>query len=282
MGEEQTARQGENPQARQRKPKPKENRKNIALKGNDLKTYYPSCDTSFAGGFISTTDAGLAVSLLKLSKIFEIGETRIEVLKQVDLRISPGEFVAIFGASGSGKTTLLNLICGIDKPTGGEITVFNENLEDKDEDSLADLRCRRIGYVFQSYNLVSTLTVAENVAFPMEWNRKPVKEIEDRVAKLLQMLGLTNRMNHFPIQLSGGEQQRVAFARSLANDPPLLLADEPTGNLDADNTHRINDLLRTLKAEGKTIIVSTHERELMRFADQRLLIEDGRLIEYNE
>jgi len=225
---------------------------------------------------------GSAVCISKLCKIYEIAETKVEVLKQVDLKVASGEFVAICGASGSGKTTLLNLISGIDKPTSGEIAIFAEDLVGKDEDFLADLRCQKIGYVFQSYNLVSTLTVAENVAFPMEWIKKPVEEIEVRVAKLLQTLGVEHRRNHFPVQLSGGEQQRVAFARALANDPPLLLADEPTGNLDADNTQRITDVLLELKAEGKTIIVTTHERQLLNFADQRLCMEDGRLANYNE
>ena len=153
---------------------------------------------------------------------------------------------------------------------------------DKDENFLADLRCQKIGYVFQSYNLVSTLTVAENIAFPMEWARKPVKQIEARVAELLEILGLQHRENHFPSQLSGGEQQRVAFARALANDPPLVLADEPTGNLDVDNIKKIVELLHTLKAYGKTLIVSTHDMQLMEFANQKLCLQDGKLGVYNE
>ena len=224
----------------------------------------------------------MAVSIEKLCKVYEIAETKVEVLKDVNLKVASGEFVAICGASGSGKTTLLNLISGIDKPTSGQITVFKEDLTDKDEDFLADLRCHKIGFVFQSYNLVSTLTVAENVAFPMEWTRKPVKQIETRVSGLLETLGVQHRASHFPAQLSGGEQQRVAFARALANDPPLLLADEPTGNLDAHNSQKITDVLGILKANGKTIIVSTHDKQLLNFADQKLCLEDGRLASYNE
>jgi putative ABC transport system ATP-binding protein len=222
------------------------------------------------------------VSTEKLFKIYEIAEAKVEVLKDLNLKVASGEFVAICGVSGSGKTTLLNLISGIDKPTSGQITVFGEDLTDKDEDFLADLRCQKIGFVFQSYNLVSTLTVAENVAFPMEWTRKPVKQIEARVSELLETLGVQHRANHFPAQLSGGEQQRVAFARALANDPPLLLADEPTGNLDAFNSQKITDVLRMLKANGKTIIVSTHDKQLLKFADQKLCLEDGSLASYNE
>ncbi|HLC00084.1 MAG TPA: ABC transporter ATP-binding protein [Candidatus Bathyarchaeia archaeon] len=211
----------------------------------------------------------------KLCKIYEIAEAKVEVLKDVNLNVASGEFVAICGASGSGKTTLLNLISGIDKPTSGQITVFGEDLIDKDEDFLADVRCHKVGFVFQSYNLVSTLTVAENVAFPMEWTRKPVKQIEVRVSELLETLGVQHRANHFPAQLSGGEQQRVAFARALANDPPLLLADEPTGNLDAHNSQKIIDVFRMLKANRKTIIVSTHDKQLLELADQTLCLENG-------
>ena len=220
--------------------------------------------------------------IAKLCKIYEIAEAKVEVLKDVNLNVASGEFVAICGASGSGKTTLLNLISGIDKPTSGQITVFGEDLIEKDEDFLADVRCHKVGFVFQSYNLVSTLTVAENVAFPMEWTRKPVKQIEVRVSELLETLGVQHRANHFPAQLSGGEQQRVAFARALANDPPLLLADEPTGNLDAHNSQKIIDVFRMLKANRKTIIVSTHDKQLLELADQTLCLENGSLASYNE
>jgi putative ABC transport system ATP-binding protein len=161
------------------------------------------------------------------------------------------------------------------------VVVFGENLTDKDEDFLADFRCNQVGFIFQSYNLVSTLTVAENIAFPMEWAGKTREQIEARAAKLLEDLGIQHRANHFPAQLSGGEQQRVAFARALANDPPLFLADEPTGNLDAKNGQKIFDILRVLKAEGKTLIVSTHDRQLIEFADQKLLLADGRLASYD-
>jgi putative ABC transport system ATP-binding protein len=224
----------------------------------------------------------LAISVESLCKAYLMGETEIEVLKDVNLTVAAGEFVVICGPSGSGKTTLLNIISGIDKPTSGKIIVFGENLADKDEDFLAEFRCNDVGFVFQTYNLVSTLTVAENVAFPMEWQLKPAEEVEARVAELLGIVGLQHRANHFPAQLSGGEQQRVAFARALANDPRLLLADEPTGNLDAENGQKIVQILRMLKAEGKTVIVSTHDAQIMQFADQKLLLEDGRLTGQNE
>jgi putative ABC transport system ATP-binding protein len=211
-----------------------------------------------------------------------MGDAEVEVLKDVSLNVAKGEFVAVCGPSGSGKTTLLNIISGIDKPTSGKIIVFGENLTEKDEDFLADFRCNNVGFVFQSYNLVSTLTVAENIAFPMEWSRKPVKEIEERVAELLNTVGLQHRANHFPAQLSGGEQQRVAFARALANDPELLLADEPTGNLDAKNGQKIVQILQMLKTNGQTVIVSTHDAQIIQLADQTLCLEDGRLASQDE
>ena len=223
-----------------------------------------------------------AVSAQSLSKVYLMGETQIEVLKNISLAVDVGEFVVVCGPSGAGKTTLLNIISGIDKPTSGRIVVIGRDLSDKNEDFLAEFRCNNVGFVFQSYNLVSTLTVAENVAFPMEWQRKPTKEIELRVTELLDKLGLKNRAKHFPAQLSGGEQQRLAFARALANNPQLLLADEPTGNLDTENGQKIIQILRMLKAEGKTVIVSTHDAQIIQFADQKVHLEDGTLANQNE
>jgi putative ABC transport system ATP-binding protein len=222
------------------------------------------------------------VSLHSLSKTYQKGEAEVDVLKDITLSVAKGEFVALYGPSGSGKTTLLNLISGIDKPTTGKIFVLSEDLTIQDEDFLAEFRCSHVGFIFQSYNLVSTLTVAENVAFPMEWVRKPAAEIEVRVAKLLGAVGLQSRVNHFPSQLSGGEQQRLAFARALANDPMLILADEPTGNLDVKNGQKIKQVLQILKEAGKTVIVATHDPELMQLADRTLCLEDGTLATENE
>ena len=212
-----------------------------------------------------------------LCKVYPLEDTSIEVLKDIDLTVQKGQFVAIYGPSGAGKTTLLNIVSGIDKPTAGKIIVFNQDLTKQNEDVLADYRCNKVGFVFQSYNLISTLTVAENIAFPMEWKRTAPAEIKKKVAKFIQTLGLEHRANHFPAQLSGGEQQRVAFARALANDPPLLLADEPTGNLDTKNGQKIIQILQALKSEGKTIIVSTHDAGIMPLADCKFYIEDGKL-----
>jgi putative ABC transport system ATP-binding protein len=229
---------------------------------------------------MNTSD--FVVATQSLNKAYPLGEAEVEVLKGVELNVARGEFVAICGPSGSGKTTLLNLISGIDRPTSGKILVLGQDLTVQDEDFLADFRCSNVGFVFQSYNLVSTLTVAENVAFPMEWIRKPEAEIETRVAELLETVGLQYRANHFPAQLSGGEQQRVAFARALANDPELILADEPTGNLDTKNGQKITQVLKMLKANGKTVIVATHDPELMQLADRIVCLEDGRLASQNE
>ena len=212
-----------------------------------------------------------------LNKTYKMAEAKVEVLRDLSLDVFCGEFAAVCGASGTGKTTLLNLISGIDKPTSGSLVVFGEDLTEKNEDFLSDLRCNKIGFVFQAYNLVSTLTVAENIAFPMEWSRKTSVEIEERVSELLDTLGMRHRLNHFPAQLSGGEQQRVALARALANDPPLVLADEPTGNLDAVNAQKIIDILRMLKEKGKTVIVSTHDERIIQFADQTFCLENGGL-----
>ncbi len=219
----------------------------------------------------------LIVSIQALTKNYTLGTETVEVLKDINLELPRGAFVALCGQSGSGKTTLLNIIGGIDKATSGKITVADQDITDLNEDDLAEFRCNKTGYVFQSFNLVSTLTVAENIAFPMEWLRKPQQLIEERLSLLLETVGLTHRANHFPSQLSGGEQQRVAMARALANDPPLILADEPTGNLDRKNGAKIIQIFQLLKSQGKTIIVSTHDQEIRRLADSVLCIDEGRL-----
>jgi putative ABC transport system ATP-binding protein len=217
-----------------------------------------------------------------LEKTYDVGTGKVEVLKDISLDIPKAKFVVLCGPSGSGKTTLLNIVSGIDRPTKGQIIVADQDLTEKNEDFLSDFRCSHIGFIFQAYNLVSTLTVAENVAFPMEWLRKPSQEIEKRVAELLKTVGLEHRETHFPSQLSGGEQQRVAFARALANDPELILADEPTGNLDTKNADKILQVLQMLKGQGKTVIVSTHDLQICELADQVFYLKDGRLATENE
>jgi putative ABC transport system ATP-binding protein len=222
------------------------------------------------------------VSASSLCKIYQIGDVNTEALKDVNLKVQKGKFIAISGPSGAGKTTLLNIIGSIDKPTTGKIIVFKHDLTVENEDSLADFRCNNVGFVFQSYNLISTLTAAENIAFPMEWARKPDDHIKNRIEELLKTVNLEHRTEHFPFQLSGGEQQRVAFARALANDPPLLLVDEPTGNLDTKTGLKIVELLQKSKDSGKTIIVATHDERIIQIADKKLYLEDGKLVSLDE
>jgi putative ABC transport system ATP-binding protein len=229
---------------------------------------------------MAKTDVVVVAS--SLSKAYETGDARVEVLDNVNLDVRSGEMVIIGGVSGSGKTTFLNIIAGIDKPTGGKIVVFDEDLGSRTEDFLARFRCSHIGFVFQSYNLVSTLTVAENIAFPMEWLRKPENQVRTRVEQLVENMELKKRAHHFPFQLSGGEQQRVAFARALSNDPPLLLVDEPTGNLDKKTGTKLVETLRLLNDSGKTVIIATHDEQMFGMADRRLWLEDGKLLNWNE
>jgi putative ABC transport system ATP-binding protein len=214
-----------------------------------------------------------------LSKSYEIGEVKIKALENVDFHAAEGELVAIRGPSGAGKTTLLNIIGGMDSPTSGEIRVLGQNLAQCDEEYLATFRCAYIGFVFQSYNLISTLTTIENIAFPMELAKWPETHIQQRTKGLLEMVGLTHRANHFPSQLSGGEQQRVAFARALANNALLILADEPTGNLDLKTSRAIISILEKLKTNGKTQIVVTHDPEILQLADRVVHMEEGRTIQ---
>ena len=221
----------------------------------------------------------LVVQASRISKEYSISNIRILALENLNLLVSDGEFVSIEGSSGSGKTTLLNIVGGIDNPTSGEIRVFSQNLARCSQEYLAAFRCANIGFVFQNYNLISTLTAAENLAFPMELAGWPESHIEERAFKLLQIVGLASRAYHFPSQLSGGEQQRAAFARALANNPPLLLVDEPTANLDVKTGDVIVKLLKRFKGEEKTILVATHDERISALADQKVRLEEGRVIE---
>jgi putative ABC transport system ATP-binding protein len=215
---------------------------------------------------------------LRLCRQFEIDDVIVEAVKNLDLTVQEGEFISIYGPSGAGKTTLLNLMGALDKPTSGKIVIFDHDLGKYDENFLATFRLAYVGFVFQSYNLISTLTASENIAFVVElagWSRERIK---DRSETLLKLVGLEHRANHFPAQLSGGERQRVAFARALANDPPLLLVDEPTGNLDTETGLEIVNILKKIKEEGKTVIVATHDEKLLKLASRSLCLKDGRLI----
>src|SRR2546422_1935109 len=206
------------------------------------------------------------------------GSEPLTILHPLTLDIVRGEFLAVVGPSGSGKSTLLGLIAGLDAPTSGHVTIDGVDITELGEDALARLRGEKIGFVFQFFHLIPSLTAYENVAVPMEI--AGVADARQRAASLLEEVGLTGRAHHYPSQLSGGEQQRVALARALANDPPIVLADEPTGNLDSSNGRHILELLRDIhKTRGTTIILVTHDVELAAIADARLVLRDGRVVE---
>ena len=223
-----------------------------------------------------------AVLVSSLSKEYRIGDFVIEALIDLNFEVETGKFVSIYGASGAGKTTLLNIIGGLDAPTSGQIVVLGHDLTTYDENFLATFRSAYVGFVFQSYNLVSTLSTFENVAFPLELAGWSGESVENRAEELLRLFGLSHRSNHFPAQLSGGEQQRVAFARALANDPSLMLVDEPTGNLDIETGVEIVRILKELTEREKTVIVATHDRRIMRLADLTLHLKDGRIVDLDE
>jgi putative ABC transport system ATP-binding protein len=205
------------------------------------------------------------------------GTEPLTILHPLTTIIPRGQFVAIVGPSGSGKSTLLGLIAGLDAPTSGSVLIDGVDITRMDEDALAKLRGEKIGFVFQFFHLIPSLTAHENVAVPMEI--KGVADAGPRARALLEEVGLTGRAHHYPSQLSGGEQQRVALARALANDPPIVLADEPTGNLDSTNGQHIMDLLRNVhKARGATLVLVTHDAELAAVADARISLRDGRAL----
>ncbi len=217
------------------------------------------------------------IQAISLCKEHRIGDFIVQALKGLSLEILEGEFVCIEGPSGAGKTTILSLIGGLDKPTSGDIIVSGYHLNDHDEDFLAAFRCKHVGFVFQSYNLISTLTALENVAFALELAGISDERIIQRPMELLKQVGLSDRANHFPFQLSGGEQQRVAFARALANDPPIMLVDEPTANLDDETASDIVKILERLKQKDKTVVVATHDQKIIHLADRALHLRDGRI-----
>ena len=221
-----------------------------------------------------------AIRLTNLHRRYEMGDTHVDALRGVNLTIAPGEFVALVGPSGSGKSTVLNLIGGLDRPTEGKIWVDGVELTAQDERGLTAHRRHRVGFVFQSFNLLPRLTALENVALPLMFGRVPGRERLTRARSLLEQVGLADRLNHRPTQLSGGEQQRVAIARSLVAEPALLLADEPTGNLDTTTGGDIMTLLNALNVErGLTLLVVTHDPEVAAFADRIVRLRDGRVVE---
>ena len=217
------------------------------------------------------------IKISGLIKTLHGGGHKVEILKSIDLTIPTGQFIAITGHSGSGKTTLLSLIAGLDTPTDGTITIDGQDITKLDEDELALLRGKRFGFIFQNFHLIPTLTALENVVLSAELNGTPgaTKKSED----LLGTVGLRDRQHHYPAQLSGGEQQRLSLARAFVNDPEIILADEPTGNLDSKNSDRIIELLKELhRVKGATIILVTHESQVADQSQRILTLEDGKII----
>jgi putative ABC transport system ATP-binding protein len=217
------------------------------------------------------------IRLEGVSKTVTSGDAPLTILHPLDLEIAQGDVVAVVGPSGSGKSTLLGLVAGLDAPTTGRIHVDGEEVTGLGEDALATLRSRSIGFVFQSFHLIPALTAAENVSLPMEIAGR--RGARDRALDLLDQVGLSERASHYPSQLSGGEQQRVAIARAFANDPPILLADEPTGNLDTATGRQVIELLVALNmSRGTTLVLVTHDRELAALAPRQVVLEGGRVV----
>jgi len=216
------------------------------------------------------------IRLQGAEKVYRTGRLSHAALRGVDLSIQPGEMVSIVGPSGSGKSTILNLITGIDRPTAGAVTVDGQRIDTMSEEKLAAWRGRRVGIVFQFFQLLPTLTALENVMLPMELARLFTgSERNTRARQNMELVGLGDRLDHLPAELSGGEQQRVAIARALACDPVLLIGDEPTGNLDSESAGRVFDLLASLNQRGVTVVYVTHDRELAERAHRKIAIRDG-------
>ncbi|MCD4666350.1 ABC transporter ATP-binding protein [archaeon] len=219
------------------------------------------------------------LNLDKVKKIYKVGDVEVHALRGADLKIKKGEFVAILGPSGSGKSTLLNAVGCLDTPTEGTIHLGEFDIETLEESDLAQIRGKKIGFIFQSFNLINSISALENVELPMIFQGVEESKRKKRALDLLKMVGLENRVNHKPTELSGGQQQRVAIARALANDPEIILADEPTGNLDSKTSEEILLLLRNLhKNKKKTIVMITHDAKSAKHADRILHLHDGKVI----
>ncbi|MBW2513132.1 MAG: ABC transporter ATP-binding protein [Deltaproteobacteria bacterium] len=218
------------------------------------------------------------VRVSEVTKTFRLGKIEVQALKGVDLEIATGKYISIMGPSGSGKSTLFNMIGGLDKPTSGKVFIDEVDIAQLDAYELAWLRCRKIGYIFQTFNIIQVMTALENVTLPMIFAGVPNETATEKGIELMNLVGLGDRFNHKPFELSGGQQQRVAIARALANDPAIILADEPTGNLDLTTGEEIISLLKRLSAErGVTIISATHDFKMLNVSDQVIWIRDGRI-----
>ncbi len=231
------------------------------------------------------TTMDTVIELINLTRQYPMGKVTVHALQEVNLQISKGEFIVLLGPSGSGKTTTLNLIGGLDRPTSGQVIVEGEDVAGYNEKQLTQYRRHKVGFIFQFFNLIPTLNASENVEFALKLNGHGGQTAVQKAKVLLETVNLADRANHFPSELSGGEQQRVAIARALANDPTLLLCDEPTGNLDVDTGHQVLQAIRNLnQQQGTTVILVTHNTAIAPMADRIIRLHDGKVdvIEVNE
>lgn len=216
------------------------------------------------------------IELRHVTKAYDVAAGKFLALKEIDMQVDAGEFVAVVGKSGSGKSTLINMITGIDTPTSGEVFVASTAVHELDQEQLAVWRGKNVGIVFQFFQLLPTLTVAENIVLPMDFcNTFPVRERRERAVSLLEKVGIAEQADKLPSDLSGGQQQRAAIARALANDPQILVADEPTGNLDSQTSDAVMQLFADLAVEGKTVVMVTHERDLTQYFTRSIMLVDG-------
>jgi len=218
------------------------------------------------------------IKLDKIWKIYDMGKIKVEALRGIDLEIKAGEFVSIVGASGSGKSTMMNILGCLDRPTKGKYKLNGSYIEGLDEDELARIRNKNVGFIFQTFNLVPRVTAFHNVELPLIYSRVKASERERRVIVALEKVGLSDRMKHKPNELSGGQKQRVAIARALVNNPSIILADEPTGNLDSATTIEIMEIFKKLNAAGATVIIVTHEIEIAAITNRQITFKDGKII----
>uniref|UniRef100_A0A7C2P5D2 ABC transporter ATP-binding protein n=1 Tax=candidate division WOR-3 bacterium TaxID=2052148 RepID=A0A7C2P5D2_UNCW3 len=219
------------------------------------------------------------IELIDIKKTYFLDEVPVEVLRGISLEIHEGEYISIMGPSGSGKSTLMHIIGCLDTPTSGIYNFEGIPVQSLDEDKLAEIRRKKVGFVFQNFNLLPRFTAVENVELPMIYAKVPPKERRDKATRLLKRLGIGHRINHKPTELSGGERQRVAIARALANDPKIILADEPTGNLDSVSASEILNIFDELHKDGRTIVVVTHDYEVAKRAQKIIRIRDGLIVE---
>lgn len=220
----------------------------------------------------------MTIRLSNIKKIYNVGDSTVAALDGLDLHIAKGQFAAIMGPSGSGKSTLMNILGCLDRPTIGSYILDGEEVAQLSDDDLATTRNKKIGFVFQNFNLLSRISALENVALPLVYAGIDKKTRIERASSLLASVGLENRKDHLPNELSGGQRQRVAIARALVNDPKIIMADEPTGNLDTKSSIEIMGLFGELHKEGKTIILVTHEPDIAQYAERQLMVRDGKLV----